>query len=122
VKPRFRITRAIDFKRVRHLGKTYTHPLAVLKIAQGEAENSRAGIITGKSIGNAVVRNRAKRRLRATLSKFLPFLIKPSDLLVIAREPINNATSVDLINAVKQLLNRAELIDSEDYDAGRPAS
>ncbi|MBA3072755.1 MAG: ribonuclease P protein component [Anaerolineae bacterium] len=122
MKPRFRITRAIDFKRVRHLGKTYTHPLAVLKIAQGEAENSRAGIITGKSIGNAVVRNRAKRRLRATLSKFLPFLIKPSDLLVIAREPINNATSVDLINAVKQLLNRAELIDSEDYDAGRPAS
>jgi ribonuclease P protein component len=122
VKPKFRITRAIDFKRVRHLGKTYTHPLAVLKIAQGEAENSRAGIITGKSIGNAVVRNRAKRRLRATLSKFLPFLIKPSDLLVIAREPINNATSVDLINAVKQLLNRAELIDSEDYDAGRPAS
>lgn len=122
MKPKFRITRAIDFKRVRHLGKTYTHPLAVLKIAQGEAENSRAGIITGKSIGNAVVRNRAKRRLRATLSKFLPFLIKPSDLLVIAREPINNATSVDLINAVKQLLNRAELIDSEDYDAGRPAS
>ncbi|MDO9121516.1 MAG: ribonuclease P protein component [Anaerolineaceae bacterium] len=122
MKPKFRITRAIDFKRVRHLGKTYTHPLAVLKIAQGEAENSRAGIITGKSIGNAVVRNRAKRRLRATLSKFLPFLIKPSDLLVIAREPINNATSVDLINAVKQLLNRAELIDPEDYDAGRPAS
>ncbi|PKO01941.1 MAG: ribonuclease P protein component [Chloroflexi bacterium HGW-Chloroflexi-5] len=122
MKPKFRITRAIDFKRVRHLGKTYTHPLAVLKIAQGEAENSRAGIITGKSIGNAVVRNRAKRRLRATLSKFIPFLIKPSDLLVIAREPINNATSVDLINAVKQLLNRAELIDSEDYDAGRPAS
>lgn len=122
MKPKFRITRAIDFKRVRHLGKTYTHPLAVLKIAQGEAENSRAGIVTGKSIGNAVVRNRAKRRLRATLSKFLPFLLKPSDLLVIAREPINNATSVDLINAVRQLLNRAELIDPEDYDAGRPAS
>ncbi len=122
MKPKFRITRAIDFKRVRHLGKTYTHPLAVLKIAQGEAENSRAGIVTGKSIGNAVVRNRAKRRLRATLSKFLPFLLKPSDLLVIAREPINNATSVDLMNAVRQLLNRAELIDPEDYDAGRPAS
>lgn len=122
MKPKFRITRAIDFKRVRHLGKTYTHPLAVLKVAQGEAENSRAGIVTGKSIGNAVVRNRAKRRLRATLSKFLPFLIKPSDLLVIAREPINIATSVDLINAVKQLLNRAELIGPEDYDAGRPAS
>jgi len=122
VKPKFRITRAIDFKRVRHLGKTYTHPLAVLKVAQGEVENSRAGIITGKKIGNAVVRNRAKRRLRATFSEFLPFLIKPSDILVIAREPINKATTVDLKNAVKQLLNRADLIGSDNYDAGRPAS
>jgi ribonuclease P protein component len=122
VKPKFRITRAIDFKRVRHLGKTYTHPLAVLKVAQGEVENSRAGIITGKKIGNAVVRNRAKRRLRATFSEFLPLLVKPSDILVIAREPINNATTIDLKNAVKQLLNRAELIGSDNYDAGRPAS
>ncbi|PKN98338.1 MAG: ribonuclease P protein component [Chloroflexi bacterium HGW-Chloroflexi-4] len=122
MKPKFRITRAIDFKRVRHLGKTYTHPLAVLKVAQGEVENSRAGIITGKKIGNAVVRNRAKRRLRATFSEFLPLLVKPSDILVIAREPINNATTIDLKNAVKQLLNRAELIGSDNYDAGRPAS
>jgi len=120
VKPKFRITRAIDFKRVRHLGKTYTHPLAVLKVAQGEAENSRAGIITGKRIGNAVVRNRAKRRLRATFSEFLPFLLKPIDILVIAREPINNATPIELKNAVKQLLNRAELIGPDEYDAGRP--
>ena len=122
MKPKFRITRAIDFKRVRHLGKTYTHPLAVLKVAQGEVENSRAGIITGKKIGNAVVRNRAKRRLRATFSEFLPLLVKPSDILVIAREPINNATAIDLKNAVKQLLNRADLIGPDNYDAGRPAS
>ncbi|HCS38535.1 MAG TPA: ribonuclease P protein component [Anaerolineaceae bacterium] len=120
MKPKFRITRAIDFKRVRHLGKTYTHPLAVLKVAQGEAENSRAGIVTGKRIGNAVVRNRAKRRLRATFSEFLPFLLKPTDILVIAREPINNATPIELKNAVKQLLNRAELIGPDEYDAGRP--
>ncbi len=122
MKPKFRITRAIDFKRVRHLGKTYTHPLAVLKVALGEAENSRAGIITGKRIGNAVVRNRAKRRLRAAFSEFLPFLLKPSDILVIAREPITNATPVELKIAVKQLLNRAELIGPDDYDAGRPTS
>lgn len=120
MKPKFRITRAIDFKRVRHLGKTYTHPLAVLKVAQGEAENSRVGIVTGKRIGNAVVRNRAKRRLRATFSEFLPFLLKPTDILVIAREPINNATPIELKNAVKQLLNRAELIGPDEYDAGRP--
>lgn len=116
MKPKFRITKAIDFKRVRHLGKTYTHPLAVLKIAQGEVENSRAGFITGKRIGNAVIRNRAKRRLRATFSEFLPFLLKTSDILVIAREPIKNATPIELVSAVKQLLNRAELIDSDDYN------
>lgn len=122
MKPKFRITRAIDFKRVRHLGKTYTHPLAVLKVAQGEAENSRAGIITGKKVGNAVLRNRAKRRLRAVFSEFLPLLLKTTDILVIAREPIHNASHIELKNAVKQLLIRAELINPDEHDAGRPAS
>jgi len=121
VKSEFRITRAIDFKRVRHLGKTYTHPLAVLKVAHGEVENSRAGIITGKRIGNAVIRNRTKRRLRAIFSEFLPFFLNPSDILVIAREPIDNSTHVELKNAVTQLLIRAELINPDEYDARRAA-
>jgi len=122
VKRAFRITRSIDIKRVRQLGKTYTHPFVVLKVTKGTSDNSRAGFITGKTIGNAVKRNHAKRRLKAIFLDFLPNLLVNSDLLVIAREPIHAASYGELRTVVTQLLKRAELLDPDECDAGRPTS
>ncbi len=120
MKRKFRITRSIDFKRVRRLGKTYTHPLIVLVSLQNE--HSRVGFITGKAVGNAVKRNRTKRQLRAIFDEFLPSFLKNADVLVIARVAIQSADYTDIRNAVKQLLTKAELIHPDDYDTGRPAS
>jgi ribonuclease P protein component len=122
VKRKFRITRSIDFKRVRRLGKSYAHPLIALVASQGESENTRVGFITGKSIGNAVNRNRTKRQLRAILTNFLPYFKKCSDIVIIAREPVQRATYIEMHEAVKQVLIKAALIDLDEYDAGRPAS
>ncbi len=122
MKRKFRITRSIDFKRVRRLGKSYAHPLIVLVASQSESENSRVGFITGKSIGNAVKRNRAKRQLRAIFSEFLPFFYKSSDVVIIAREPIQRAAHLEIKKAVHQLLIKAELIDPDENNARRPAS
>jgi len=122
VKRQFRITRSNDFKRVRRFGKSYTHPFAVLTVLHAEGEFSRAGIITGKSVGNAVKRNRAKRQLRAIIFKFLPEFQKTTDVLLIAREPVQKATFIEIESAVRQLLVRAELINPEPYDAGRPGN
>jgi len=88
VKRKFRITRSIDFKRVRREGRSYAHPLLVLTVASGIGENTRVGFITGKAIGNAVKRNRVKRQLRSIFSEFLPLFMNNYDLVVIAREPI----------------------------------
>jgi ribonuclease P protein component len=109
VKRKFRITRANDFKRVRRLGKVYTHPLAVIITAEGECETTRVGIITGKSIGNAVKRNRIKRQIRVIISNLISNLKPTVDFLIIAREPIRNAPFSDIQTAIMHLLNRAEL-------------
>jgi ribonuclease P protein component len=89
---------------------------------QGESENSRVGFITGKSIGNAVNRNRTKRQLRAIVAEFLPFFLKSSDIVIIAREQVQRAKYTEIKHAVKQLLTKAEIINPDKYDAGRPAS
>jgi ribonuclease P protein component len=117
VKRKFRITRSIDFKRVRRQGKSYAHPLFVLVSFRNE--NTRVGFITGKKIGNAVTRNRKKRQLRAIFSDFLPYFLKQSEIIVIAREPVQRASFDEMRNAIKQLLIKAELIDLEEYDPGR---
>jgi ribonuclease P protein component len=61
-----RLTRDSEFRRVRTEGKTVrgdTLTIGFLKNAQSDAA-ARAGFITSKRVGNAVVRNRTRRRLR----------------------------------------------------------
>ncbi len=116
MKRKFRITRSVDFRRVRRFGRTYTHPLMVLITLHGDQDNSRAGFITGKSIGNAVKRNRARRQLRAVFSALLPFFTKYSDLVFIAREPIVRASYLEIFCTAKLLLSRAELVQTEKND------
>jgi ribonuclease P protein component len=61
-----RLTRDSEFRRVRTEGKTVrgnTLTIGFLKDAHSNA-SARAGFITSKRVGNAVVRNRTRRRLR----------------------------------------------------------
>ena len=51
-----------------------------------EPGHLRIGFTASKKIGNAVVRNRAKRRLRAAASQLLPLLGRPRhDYVLVAR-------------------------------------
>ena len=56
-----------DFDRVRRAGRAWSHPLLVLNVVQNEQAFSRYGFIAGKSVGNAVARNRAKRLLHEAM-------------------------------------------------------
>lgn len=121
MKQKYRLTRSIDFKRVRRLGRSYAHPLAVIVVAEGEAQNSRIGIVASRSVGTAVLRNRVKRRLREIAAQFLPDLQETKDLLIIAREPTREASFLEIRSAVFELLGKANLIVSNDHGTGRSA-
>ena len=88
MKPRFRLTSSTDFKRVRRFGKSYAHPLLVLVVHPNELAVTRFGIAAGRSLGGAVNRNRAKRRIRAALSPFLEEVSPGWDIILIARQPL----------------------------------
>ena len=122
MKRKFRITRSIDYKRVRRSGKSYAHPLVVLVKLPNELDQSRVGIVAGKSVGNAVKRNRAKRQLRAIFSEFIADLSIPSDIVIIAREQIVGEKYLEIRSAIVQLLTKANLIKRNDSDTGRPAA
>jgi ribonuclease P protein component len=109
VKRRFRLTQSTDIKRVRHLGKSYAHPLIVLVVLSNEQQGSRIGIIAGKSVGGAVQRNRAKRQLRAALQPLLPEINPGWDLLLIARQAIGRAAFHETQSALTNLLQRARI-------------
>ncbi|MEE4117719.1 MAG: ribonuclease P protein component [Paracoccaceae bacterium] len=53
---------------------------------EGEAGTARVGFTCSKKVGNAVTRNRAKRRLRAVVREVLPDAARPGwDYVLIGR-------------------------------------
>lgn len=60
-----RLTRSSEFRRVKEQGRSYHGALMVLNVAPVvESQQTRIGLVTSRRVGNAVQRNRARRRLR----------------------------------------------------------
>jgi ribonuclease P protein component len=110
VKRRFRLSSSSDFKRVRRFGKSYAHPLIVLVSLPNELDSSRFGVAAGRSVGNAVQRNRAKRLLREGLRSLIPAIEPGWDLILIARHSLAQATLLQTVEAINSLLLRANLL------------
>ena len=110
MKRKFRLTRSIDFKRVRRFGRSYTHPLVVLVTLPTREPVTRIGVTAGKKVGGAVQRNRAKRLLREALRMVHPSIIQGNDLMLIARKPLPGTDMVKIQEAIDLLLKRANLI------------
>lgn len=109
---RFRLTRSEDFKRVRQSGKSHAHPLVVLAAQPNPSQEIKVGVTAGKSVGTAVVRNRAKRLLREVMRPLIPSLASGWDLILVARPKLANASLTETRDAVITLLQRAKLIPS----------
>jgi len=71
------------------------------------SENIRFGLTASKKVGNAVKRNRARRRLRAILQQILPkYGLKGMDYVAIARPQTIDANYKDLLDEVEFLVKR----------------
>lgn len=110
---RYRLTSSTDFKRVRRTGKSYAHPLAILITSPNDQAVSRFGVAAGRALGNAVRRNRAKRRLREALRGYVPRTIGGRDVVLIARPALNEAKWSEVLDAMATLLRRAGLFEEE---------
>lgn len=106
----FRLTRSTDFKRVRRFGKSYAHPLVVLVISPNPLEQVRIGVVAGTRVGKAVQRNLVKRRMRAVLHELQPKLLPGYDLIFLARQPMQQASFVELQAALQTVLKRAGVL------------
>jgi ribonuclease P protein component len=109
---RFRLTRSIEFKRVRNEGKSYAHPFVVLIVSTSQLNYPRIGVTASHNIGGAIQRNRAKRLLREAVRLFIPSLL-PAHIILIARAPLARANLKETRQALEQLFNRANLISNQ---------
>ncbi|MDD2922230.1 MAG: ribonuclease P protein component [Anaerolineales bacterium] len=112
---KFRLTRSEDFKRVRQNGKSYAHPLVVLVAQVDETSmHTRVGVVAGKTTGNAVQRNRAKRILREAARPLLASLASNLDMMLIARSGLVSATLEETRAALIYLFRRAQILPADE--------
>lgn len=96
---------------MRRFGKSYAHPLIVLIALPNEMDISRFATAAGRSIGNAVQRNRAKRILRETVRPQIPMITSGWDVVLLARKPMSTADFRDVEVALNNLLSQANLLE-----------
>jgi ribonuclease P protein component len=110
----FRLTNSTDFMRVRRFGKSYAHPLVLLVVLQVPDGKTQIGIVAGKSVGNAVQRNRAKRMLREAVVTLLT-IVKPGlKIILVSRKPILKAELIEIQDTLSKLFTKANLISNND--------
>ena len=99
--------------RVRRFGKSYAHPFIVLITLPNETDKSRFAVAAGRSIGNAVQRNRAKRILREKLRPMIPGISAGWDVILLARKPFSSARDNEIKTTLSTLLSRAKLLEKD---------
>lgn len=81
-----RLKRRSDFLCARDSGLKWVSKTVILQAVKADHDISRVGYTVTKKLGNAVRRNRIKRRLRAAAAGALPKIMQPGfDYVLIAR-------------------------------------
>ena len=103
-----RLRRSADIQRVRASSTSWAHPRLVWVMRpRGDEAPSRFAIVVGKRVGNAVCRNRARRRVREAVRGLVKDLKPGYDVVLIARPPAATTTFSGIVLAVANLAARS---------------
>jgi len=97
-----------DFDAVFARGRTWSNDLLVLRTLPTDFDHNRFGFVTSKRLGNAIVRNRVRRRLRETV-RALPTR-QGFDCVLSAKTKAADAEFARLRSAAESLLQRAGVL------------
>lgn len=105
-----------DFSRLYRRGKSFVSPVLVTYVLRNRTGEKRYGITTGKKIGNAVKRSRARRVIRASYYSVYPQLREGYDFIFVARGKTPHVKSYEIESVMRQQLLAAGALKS--YEKG----
>ena len=106
-----------DFLRVAATRRRWAAPGLVLQVAktpeeQLKSDTIRVGFTASRKVGDAVTRNRARRRLREAVSRVMPAHASPGrDFVVIARANTVRRPFADLVCDLETALQKLDVWD-----------
>ena len=93
-----------EFRRLYGRGKSAVSPVLVAYVLRNRLGYCRIGITTGKKIGCAVARNRARRVITAAWRQLLPDISGGYDIVFVARGKTPHVKSTDVLEKMYSML------------------
>lgn len=112
MKKQYRIKKQRDFQFVFKKGRSFANRQFVVYVKDNkEVSHFRLGISVSKKLGNAVTRNKIKRRIRNFFQTHKDEL-KSTDYVVIARQPVPNMEYKEIEKSLLHVLKIAKCINN----------
>lgn len=114
-----RLRRREEFRRIYAGGKAYPESCVVLHVLPltDRPDECQVGFSVSKKVGNAVVRNQVKRRLREIVKPLLPRIKGGSQLVIAARTRAAGVPFSDLAASVTRALTRSGLLEPDGVES-----
>ena len=97
------------FRNVYEAGRVISNFMIAVHYLSRTGQNHRIGFSAGKRLGNAVKRNRCKRRLKELYRRHQAEFPNGVDLIVVARKAMVNCEWEKLADAFHDVLRRTKL-------------
>ena len=110
-----RLRKRRDFVRVSKTGEKVGSRFFSLQVASADSSLKgsavcRVGFTATKKVGNAVERNKARRRMRVLATRVLSgYAMRDLDCVLLARKPILEARFAELVLELQKLLERLQI-------------
>lgn len=94
-----------DFDRIIKTGKRKTNKSFIIYSIENNLPYDRYGVSVGKKLGNAVYRNKYKRKIRAIIDNYKKLYINNRDYIIILKGSTNEKTYQELNRDFLSLMN-----------------
>lgn len=110
MKKKYRVKKEREFQKVFQEGASFANrKFVVYRLEPSGQKHFRVGISVGKKVGNAVMRNQVKRKIRAILQE-LKNDLPPIDFIVIARPTTKDLPYDEMRSNLIHVLELAKIL------------
>ncbi|WP_409227358.1 ribonuclease P protein component [Gudongella sp. SC589] len=98
-----RLRKNMEFKKVYKARKNFWNRNLILYIRRNGTKETRIGVSITRKVGNAVVRNKLKRRIKELNSRYIENLKSGYDIVIIPKKNAVDLSFKDLESALKHI-------------------
>lgn len=104
-----RLAKKKDFQNVYRTGKVYVDRFSILYILPNESLSSKVGFAVGKKLGNAVLRNSIKRKMREVFRHRQTDVLPGYQIIWVARKTLLDKNLKFYYQVFERIMKKAQL-------------